>query len=376
MAALLAPQHRQLAAGLPHTDRLPRTRVLALARFAGAARAQAVARLQNERRAATPLAFIRALEASAQDDVLDLFDLLVTRMFVDAVRKGREARLRSLRDLDAAALTLSKACALVLDGAVNDGDLRAVVFAVVPQTALEAAVAQVDSLTRPPDDPYFDELLAQHRRIRRFLPRLVRTVGFGAMPAAKPLLDAVHQLRKIEDGPARGEALPTEFVPKLWERRVIRNGVVDRRAWALCLVDRLRSAIRRRDVFAAPSLRFADPRLGLLDGAAWEAARPTVCRTLGKSQNAAEEIGRLSERLDQAFRAVAGNLPKNASIRIELSGTEDDLVLTGLDRIEEPASLIALRSAVTECLPRVDLPELLLEIDARSGFASAFTHAS
>ena len=56
---------------------------------------------------------------------------------LDAVRKGREARLRSLRDLDAAALILSKACVLVLDGAVNDGDLRAVVFAVVPQTALE-----------------------------------------------------------------------------------------------------------------------------------------------------------------------------------------------------------------------------------------------
>src|SRR5260370_367090 len=82
------------------SDRLPKTRVLALARFADAAKAQAVARLPDERRGATLLAFIRALEASAQDDVLDLFDLLVTRMFVDAVRKGREARLRSLRDLD------------------------------------------------------------------------------------------------------------------------------------------------------------------------------------------------------------------------------------------------------------------------------------
>ena len=39
-----------------------------------------------------------------------------------AVRKGREARLRSLRDLDAAALTFSKACALVLDGTVTDGE--------------------------------------------------------------------------------------------------------------------------------------------------------------------------------------------------------------------------------------------------------------
>ena len=170
--------------------------------------------MPDERRFATLLAFIRALEASAQDDVLDLFDLLVTRMFVDAIRKGREARLRSLRDLDAAALTLSKVCALVLDGAVTDGDLRATVFAAVPQAALEAAVAQVGSLTRPPDDPYFDELLAQHRRIRRFLPHFVRVVSLGAMPAGQPVLKALHHLRQVEDGGARGEAWPTAFVPK------------------------------------------------------------------------------------------------------------------------------------------------------------------
>jgi TnpA family transposase len=366
----------QLAAGLPSIDRLPKTRILALARFAGAAKAQAVARLPDERRAATLLAFIRSLEASAQDDVLDLFDLIVTRLFVEAVRKGREARLRTLRDLDAAALTLNKVCALVLDSAVADGDLRAAIFATVPQTALEAAGAQIDSLTRPPDDPYFDELVAQHRRIRRFLPQFVRVIGLDAMPAGQPVLKALHHLRLVEDGTARGKTWPTDFVPKSWEHRVMPNGVVDRRAWTLCLVDRLRGALRRRDVFAAPSLRFADPRIGLLDGAAWDAARPSVCRTLGKSPNSAEEIERLTVRLDQAFRSVAANLPKNASIRIEPESDAPGLVLTGLEQIEEPASLVALRDAVMMRLPRVDLPELLLEIDARTGFASAFTHVS
>lgn len=367
---------RQLAAGLPRTDRLPKTRILALARFAGAAKAQAVARLPDERRAATLLAFIRALEASAQDDALDLFERLVTRLFAEALRTGREVRLRSLRDLDAAALTLSKACTLLLNGAVEGGDLPAVVFAAVPQAALEAAVAQINRLTRPPDEPYFDELLAQHRRIRRFLPHFARIVDLGAMPAGQGVLKALYHLRKVEAGGARGEAWPTEFVPKSWEHRVTRNGGVDRRAWSLCLVDRLRGALRRRDVFAVPSLRFADPRLGLLEGAAWEATRPTVCRTLGKSPNAAEEIGRLTERLDHALRTVASHLPGNASVRIESDTTGDDLVLTGLDRLEEPASLVALRNAIAARLPHVDLPEVLLEIDARTGFAGAFTHAS
>jgi Tn3 transposase DDE domain len=41
-----------------------------------------------------------------------------------------------------------------------------------------------------------------------------------------------------------------------------------------------------------------------------------------------------------------------------------------------PAWLVALRNTVAARLPPVDLPELLLEIDARTGFAGTFTHAS
>jgi hypothetical protein len=48
---------------------------MALARFATVAKAQAVARMPLERRTATLLAFVRTLEATAQDDVLDLFDI-------------------------------------------------------------------------------------------------------------------------------------------------------------------------------------------------------------------------------------------------------------------------------------------------------------
>jgi hypothetical protein len=138
---------RQLAAGLPPTDKLPKIRVLALARFANAAKAQAVARMPDERRASTLLAFIRVLEASAQDDVLDLFDVIVTKIWADAIQKGRDARLRGLGDLDAAALTLKAACSLVVDKEIEDTDLRKAIFAVVPTVALEAAMAQVD--TRP-----------------------------------------------------------------------------------------------------------------------------------------------------------------------------------------------------------------------------------
>jgi hypothetical protein len=63
---------------------------------------------------ATLLAFVRTLEASAQDDVLDLLDIIVTKVSADAAAVGKRARLRTIRDLDAAALKLRRAGAVLM----------------------------------------------------------------------------------------------------------------------------------------------------------------------------------------------------------------------------------------------------------------------
>ena len=54
----------------------------------------------------------------------------------------------------------------------------------------------------------------------------------------------------------------------------------------------------------------------------------------------------------------------------------DTLILSRLDRLEEPPRFSALRDHVLNLLPRVDLPELLLEIHAPTGFANECTHIS
>jgi hypothetical protein len=58
---------------------------------------------------------------------------------------------------------------------------------------------------------------------------------------------------------------------------------VDLHAYTFCVLDQLLTALHRRDVFAKPSWRYADPRTNLLGESEWEAMRPVVCRTLGIS---------------------------------------------------------------------------------------------
>ncbi len=86
--------------------------------------------------------------------------------------------------------------------------------------------------------------------------------------------------------------------------------------------------------------------------------------------------GSLAHQLDAAYQRTAANFPTNAAVRIEPVKGRDTLTLTGLDKLDEPPSLLKLRDAVFARLPRVDLPEVLLEIHARTGFAHEFTHLS
>jgi hypothetical protein len=51
-------------------------------------------------------------------------------------------------------------------------------------------------------------------------------------------------------------------------------------------------------------------------------------------------------------------------------------MVSALDKLDELPTLVALREAVKARLPRVDLPELLLEMAARTGFTEEFTHIS
>jgi TnpA family transposase len=151
---------------------------------------------------------------------------------------------------------------------------------------------------------------------------------------------------------------------------------IDQRAYLFCTLDRLRVALKRRDVFVATSWRYADPRKGLLSDTEWQAARPVVCRTLGWSSDPQAVVATLSQELDATYRAVAQRLPDNKAVRIEKKGDKDELVLSPLDRLEEPPSLIELRAKVQARMPRVDLPEIVLEIAARAGCMDAFTHIS
>jgi hypothetical protein len=68
------------------------------------------------------------IEAAAHDDVLDIFSFLINDIFNKAEQANKKQRLRTLKDLDQVAITIKKACGLMLEQACPYQDVRAKVM--------------------------------------------------------------------------------------------------------------------------------------------------------------------------------------------------------------------------------------------------------
>jgi len=134
--------------------RLPISRLHALARIALTARAQTLARMGDTRRIATLRAALHILVALAHDTILDLLDEVFTTLLAEATKAGTQTRIRTLQDLDAAALDLADVGAILLDLAVPNEGVRGAVEKRLSREALEQTVAKVRELAvRRPTPP-------------------------------------------------------------------------------------------------------------------------------------------------------------------------------------------------------------------------------
>jgi hypothetical protein len=76
--------------------------------------------------------------------------------------------------------------------------------------------------------------------------------------------------RRVKAKPLLPGDIDAALVPPVWKRAVYANpdlpvGAVDRDAYVVCVLEQLHKALRVRDVYAVPSLRWGDPRAQLLD---------------------------------------------------------------------------------------------------------------
>ena len=142
--------------------------------------------------------------------------------------------------------------------------------------------------------------------------------------------------------PARHEPAPLDHIPRSWRREVIGpDRRIDRRAYTVCVLERLQDSLRRRDVFVRPACAGVTRASSCCKDRPGNAARPRVCRILGREATAAAETrGPGAAASTRPTAAPPPTCRPTPPCAIETEADATSITLTGLDKLDEPASLI------------------------------------
>jgi TnpA family transposase len=367
---------------------VPRRRVVDLARHGMAARAQALRRLGDERRMATLVATVAYLEGRAVDDCLELLDLLMTTDLLSKAEKAAEdEQKRRHPSLVRHSARLAAAVEVLFEvtdagGELTLGQVWEAVEAVVPRGELRESVDAVAGMVPPPgsdaDAEMRAELTERIATVTPFLKILTEVIEFGAAPEGEQALAAMKALPRLLDRRTRITAADIDLglLSGSWRALVMpKGGGVDRSAWVFCVLTAFHRHLRRREIYAEASTRWRDPRAQLLAGEKLATAKVTVMADLQLGEDPGGLLAEQSRALDAALRDVAAQVTAGT-----IDTTVDDqgrLHLPKLSAIPDPPSLADLRKRVAAMLPRVDLPEVILEVMGWvPEFTAAFTPAS
>ncbi|KNY27684.1 Tn3 family transposase [Pseudobacteroides cellulosolvens] len=356
---------------------IPVGRLRVLSRYASMARAQTIERMNYERRIATLVSFAITFTISAQDDVIEIMEAIFTNIFRKSDNKGKKNRIRTIKDLDSAARRLREVCSYLLDESISDNNLREVIFTKYPKDILSSSLQMIDRLTKPADiSVAHEELFRNYTNIRKILPSLLESLEFKATPSGQQALLSWNFLADSENkkGKAKYADAPLSGLTSTWKKLVLKNSneKINPCAYTFWTIERMNDALKRHDIYVDKSELYCDPRAQLLQGEEWESVKPHVLRTLDWTSSAVEALKPLADELDRAYRTTSRRWDTNTAVRIE----NDRLILSPLDKLEEPKSLKKLRKQVQSLLPHIDLPELVLELNSWVPFLDAFTHIS
>ena len=264
--------------------------------------------------------------------------------------------------------------------------MRTKVFGRFNRGYLQQVVQETETHLRPPNDEAIDFFAQRYSYIRQFAPRFLETLTFkshqpaspqgSSIPLHRPLLLAIKVLQTLNASGQRAvpKEAPTDFITDAWRDYVVESdGTLNRRYYELAVLWELRQALRSGDLFVEHGHRYADPNTYLIPGHDWPENRPEVIRLTGTPATGETRLREREAELQSLVERVETlHADRNSWLRTE----KGKWVLTPLEGEDRPASADTLEDAIAERLPRLDITDLLIEVDQWTGFSRHFRHSS
>ena len=320
---LKAWQALDLPAGIERL--VHQNRLLKIAREGGQMTPADLSKFEPQRRYATLMALAIEGMATITDEIIDLHDRILGKLFNAAKNKHQQQFQASGKAINAKVRLYGRIGQALIDAKQSGRDPFAAIEAVMSWDAFAESVTEAQKLAQPDDFDFLHRIGESYATLRRYAPEFLAVLKLRAAPAAKDVLDAIEVLRDMNIDNARKVPAdaPTGFIKPRWQKLVMTDAGIDRRYYELCVLSEMKNALRSGDIWVQGSRQFKDFEDYLVPPA---------------------KFARLKQ---------ASELPLDAAV---------------------PDTAQALIDQTAMILPHVKITELLLEVDEWTGFTRHFAH--
>jgi hypothetical protein len=189
-----------------------------------------------------------------------------------AENRTKDKAIGTIRSLQAQLRLLTGSCRTLLDARARGIDSLAAISS-IDWERLGTAVFDAELLIAPETIDRTAELIERQRSLRSVIGPFLNALEFrGPVRCSARCGPAVADIyrtgrRRLPDKP------PLRFVPPSWRPFVLRDGVVVRAAYELCVLTQLRDRLRAGDIWVAASRQYRAFDSYLLPPATFDAMR-------------------------------------------------------------------------------------------------------
>jgi TnpA family transposase len=348
-------------------------RLLKIAREGAQMSPADLAKFESERRYATLVAVVLEGMATVTDEIIDLHDRILVKLFSTAKNKHQQQFQSQGKAINDKVRLYSRIGRALLEAKQTGTDPYAAIEAVISWDEFERSVSEADQLAQPESFDHLHLISEQFGTLRRYTPAFLDVLKLRAVPAAQGVLDAIEVVRGMNADSARKVPAdaPTSFIKPRWKSLVITDAGIDRRFYEICALAELKNALRSGDIWVQGSRQFKDFDEYLLPadkfGALKQANELPIAVGADCDQYLHDRLTLLEQQLATVNRLALANELPDAVI------TESGLKITPLDSaVPETAQALIDQTAIL--LPRIKITELLMDVDDWTGFTRHFVH--
>lgn len=235
-------------------------RLLKIAREGGQMTPADLARFESQRRYATLVAIVVESMATITDEIIDLHDRIIGKLFAIAKNKHQQQFQSSGKAINDKVRLYGLIGKALLDAKQNGSDPFAAIETVISWDAFAASITEAEKLAQPEDFDFLPRIGESYATLRRYAPELLAILKLRAAPAAKDMLAAVELLRSMNVDNTRKipSNAPIAFIKKRGARLVFTDDGIDRRYYEICVLSELKNSLRAGDLWVQGSRQFKD----------------------------------------------------------------------------------------------------------------------